>query len=95
MKKSLALAAAMFVLGASVASAQDAKTLKIGVLNDQSGLYADMGGPGSVVAAKLAVEDSGLLAKGWKIDVLGADHQTRPISLPTSPVAGLTSKAST
>ena len=77
MKKSLALAAAMFVLGASVASAQDAKTLKIGVLNDQSGLYADMGGPGSVVAAKLAVEDSGLLAKGWKIDVLGADHQNK------------------
>ena len=37
------------------------KTIKIGVLNDQTGLYADPGGPGSVLAAQMAVEDSGLL----------------------------------
>ncbi len=59
------------------ALAQD-KTVKIGVLNDMSSLYADIGGPNSVVAVKMAVEDSGLLKKGWKIDVLSGDHQNKP-----------------
>jgi branched-chain amino acid transport system substrate-binding protein len=59
------------------AFAQD-KTVKIGVLNDMTSLYADIGGANSVVAVKMAVEDSGLLAKGWKIDVLSADHQNKP-----------------
>ncbi|WP_445487567.1 ABC transporter substrate-binding protein [Rhodopseudomonas sp. RCAM05734] len=59
------------------AQAQD-KTVKIGVLNDMSSLYADIGGPNSVIAAKMAVEDSGLLKKGWKIDVLSGDHQNKP-----------------
>src|SRR3981189_2600125 len=59
------------------ALAQD-KTAKIGVLNDMSSLYADIGGPNSVVAVKMAVEDSGLAAKGWKIDVLSGDHQNKP-----------------
>ncbi|HMN73470.1 MAG TPA: ABC transporter substrate-binding protein, partial [Rhodoblastus sp.] len=54
------------------------KTVKIGVLNDMSSLYADIGGPNSVVAAKLAVEDSGLEKKGWKIEILSADHQNKP-----------------
>jgi branched-chain amino acid transport system substrate-binding protein len=62
---------------ATSALAQD-KTAKIGVLNDMSSLYADIGGPNSVAAVKMAVEDSGLLAKGWKIDVLSADHQNKP-----------------
>ena len=57
--------------------AQD-KAVKIGVLNDMSSLYADIGGPNSVVAVKMAVEDSGLLAKGWKIDVISGDHQNKP-----------------
>jgi len=57
--------------------AQD-KTVKIGVLNDMSSLYADIGGPNSVVAVKMAVEDSGLLKKGWKIEVLSGDHQNKP-----------------
>lgn len=73
----IAVAAAAIALFAADAHAQAGKTLKIGVINDQSGLYADMGGVGSVAAAKLAVEDSGLLAKGWKIEVLGADHQNK------------------
>ena len=59
------------------ALAQD-KTAKIGVLNDMSSLYADIGGPNSVAAVKMAVEDSGLPAKGWKIDVLSSDHQNKP-----------------
>jgi branched-chain amino acid transport system substrate-binding protein len=54
------------------------KVVKIGVLNDMSGLYADLAGPGSVIAAQMAVEDSGLTKKGWKIDVLSADHQNKP-----------------
>src|SRR5437764_4314719 len=62
---------------ATSALAQD-KTVKIGVLNDMSSLYADIGGPNSVVAIKMAVEDSGLLKKGWKIDVLSGDHQNKP-----------------
>src|SRR5690348_12623444 len=57
--------------------AQD-KTVKIGVLNDMSSLYADIGGPNSVVAIKMAVEDSGLKAKGWNIEVLSGDHQNKP-----------------
>jgi branched-chain amino acid transport system substrate-binding protein len=55
-----------------------AHTVKIGVLNDQSGPYADMGGIGSVVAARLAIEDSGLAARGWQIDLVFADHQNKP-----------------
>jgi branched-chain amino acid transport system substrate-binding protein len=62
---------------ATPALAQD-KTAKIGVLTDMSSLYADINGPGTVVAVKMAVEDSGLPAKGWKIEVLGGDHQNKP-----------------
>jgi branched-chain amino acid transport system substrate-binding protein len=62
---------------ATSALAQD-KTAKIGVLNDMSSLYADIGGPNSVTAVKMAVEDSGLPAKGWKIEVLSADHLNKP-----------------
>jgi len=77
-RRSAALAAfAAFGLVASSALADD-KVVKIGVLNDMSSLYADIGGPNSVVAVKMAVEDSGLLAKAWKIDVIGGDHQNKP-----------------
>lgn len=62
--------------GCAAASAQD-RTIKIGALSDQSGLYADATGPGSTLAAQMAVEDSGLTAKGWKIEVLTADHQNK------------------
>src|SRR5712675_1237199 len=74
------LAALISVAGiclAAPAYAQD-KTVKIGVLNDMSSLYADIGGPNSVVAVKMAVEDSGLTKKGWKIDVVSGDHQNKP-----------------
>jgi len=52
--------------------------VKIGVLDDMSGLYADVGGQGSILAAQMAIEDSGLVAKGWKIDMISADHQNKP-----------------
>jgi branched-chain amino acid transport system substrate-binding protein len=74
------LAALVTVAGVALAApafAQD-KNIKIGVLNDMSSLYADIGGPNSVAAIKMAVEDSGLVAKGWKIDVLSGDHQNKP-----------------
>jgi branched-chain amino acid transport system substrate-binding protein len=73
----LLLTTALTFAAAGVASAQD-KTVKIGALSDQSGLYADLGGPGSTLAAQMAVEDSGLAAKGWKIDVISGDHQNKP-----------------
>ena len=70
------LACAAFGFATS-ASAQD-KSVTIGVLNDMSSLYADIGGPGAVVAVKMAVDDSGLAAKGWKIEVISGDHQNKP-----------------
>ena len=74
---SLLLSTAMSLAAAGSACAQD-KTVKIGSLSDQSGLYADLGGPGSTLAAQMAVEDSGLTAKGWKIDIVAGDHQNKP-----------------
>jgi len=65
-------------LGLAIPALAQDKTAKIGVLNDMSSLYADIGGPNSVAAVKMAVEDSGLPAKGWKIDVLSSDHQNKP-----------------
>jgi branched-chain amino acid transport system substrate-binding protein len=65
-------------LGLATSALADDKVVKIGVLNDMSGLYADIGGPNSVAAVKMAVEDSGLTAKGWKIEVLSGDHQNKP-----------------
>jgi branched-chain amino acid transport system substrate-binding protein len=64
-------------LCASAAVAQD-KNVKIGVLTDNSGLYSDLGGAGSTLAAQMAIEDSGLAAKGWKVDLISADHQNKP-----------------
>ncbi|MBA2400006.1 MAG: ABC transporter substrate-binding protein [Bradyrhizobium sp.] len=61
----------------TAAMAQD-KNVKIGVLTDNSGLYSDLGGAGSTLAAQMAIEDSGLAAKGWKIDLISADHQNKP-----------------
>ncbi|MPZ56977.1 MAG: ABC transporter substrate-binding protein [Rhizobiales bacterium] len=52
--------------------------VKIGVMNDMSGTYADLSGQGSVVAAQMAVEDFGAAAKGLKVEIVGADHQNKP-----------------
>src|SRR3954471_17186655 len=76
-RRSAALLACAAFGFATSASAQD-KTATIGVLNDMSSLYADIGGPGAVTAINMAVEDSGLRAKGWKIDVISGDHQNKP-----------------
>jgi len=65
-------------LTAAVAASADDKVVKVGALSDQSGLYADLAGPGSTLAAQMAIEDSGLTSKGWKIDVISGDHQNKP-----------------
>ena len=73
----LLLGTALTLASAGFAFAQD-KSVKIGALSDQSGLYSDLGGPGSTLAAQMAAEDSGLAAKGWKIDIISGDHQNKP-----------------
>jgi branched-chain amino acid transport system substrate-binding protein len=77
-KRSLSLAAALaLAIGAAHAQISDG-VVKIGVMNDQSGTYADLAGPGSVVAARMAVEDFGAAKKGLKVEILVADHQNKP-----------------
>jgi branched-chain amino acid transport system substrate-binding protein len=71
------LGTALALAAGGDAFAQD-KTIKIGVLTDNSGLYSDLGGAGSTLAAQMAIEDSGMQAKGWKIDLISADHQNKP-----------------
>ena len=71
----LALASAAGLLLASAAMAVD---VKIGVLNDRSGVYADLSGEGSVIAARMAVEDFDAAAKGINVEIVSADHQNKP-----------------
>jgi branched-chain amino acid transport system substrate-binding protein len=79
MKRLLGLAAIAVATVCSPAQAQISDgVIKIGVMNDMSGTYADLTGPGSVVAAQMAVEDFGAAAKGLKVEVVGADHQNKP-----------------
>ena len=76
-----AIAAALST-GMMMAHAQQGKLsgdgVKIGVLTDMSGVYADYGGPGAVAAAKMAVQDFGGKMFGKPIEVVNADHQNKP-----------------
>ena len=74
------LIAGLGLAGAGMAQAQiSGNVVKIGVLSDMSGLYADIGGPGSVVAAKMAVDDYLKASKSQlKVEVVSADHQNKP-----------------
>ena len=72
-----ALCATILSLGASGARASG-DSVKIGVLNDQSGMYADLSGQGSVVAARMAAEDFGGTVLGKPIEIIFADHQNKP-----------------
>jgi branched-chain amino acid transport system substrate-binding protein len=79
MKRLFSIAAVAGALACGTAYAQTADDVtKIGVLNDMSGLYSDISGPGSVVAAKMAVEDFGAAQKGMKVEIVSADHQNKP-----------------
>lgn len=75
--KTLLAATALGALMASPALAQQI-SVKAGVLNDRSGLYADLSGEGSVIAARLAVEDFKAAEKGIKVEIVSADHQNKP-----------------
>src|SRR3954453_9308414 len=72
------LLAAVAVGGLLLAGPALAQGVKIGILNDQSGVYADYGGKWSFEAAKMAVEDFGGEVLGHKIEVISADHQNKP-----------------
>jgi branched-chain amino acid transport system substrate-binding protein len=72
----LAVAGAM-AAGAAQAQISD-NVVKIGILSDMSSLYTDLAGAGSVVAARMAVEDSGIEKRGIKIEYVSADHQNKP-----------------
>ncbi|GAU81532.1 ABC transporter substrate-binding protein [Bosea sp. BIWAKO-01] len=75
--KTLLLGSVFGALLASPALAQQI-SVKAGVLNDRSGLYADLSGEGSVVAARMAVEDFKAAEKGIKVEIISADHQNKP-----------------
>lgn len=72
--------ASCFALAAGTAFAQEISNdvVKIGILNDQSGVYADFGGKNSVEAARMAVEEFGGSVLGKKIEIITADHQNKP-----------------
>ena len=73
------IAAMSLLLGSTAAHAKIAdRTVVIGVLNDRSGIYADFGGPGSELAARMAIEDFGGKVNGMPIQVIAADHQNKP-----------------
>ena len=82
MRRVLMIAASVLVAGVaaigSPAGAAD-DVIRIGVLNDQSGVYADLGGVGSVIAAQMAVEDAGGKVLGRPVEgkVINADHQSK------------------
>jgi len=75
--RSLIALGALFLLAGTAQAQISDGAIKIGVLNDQSGTYADLAGPGSVVAARMAVEDFGAAKKGMKVEILAADHQNK------------------
>ncbi|HJS84447.1 MAG TPA: ABC transporter substrate-binding protein [Acetobacteraceae bacterium] len=72
------VAAAALSAGAAWAQGADQGPVKIGVLSDMSGLYSDIGGAGSVQAAKMAIEDFGGKLLGKPIELVSADHQNKP-----------------
>lgn len=64
--------------GSQGSGAPKGNTFKIGVLTDMSGLYADLAGPGSLLAAKMAVEEFGGKVNGVPVEVIGGDHLNKP-----------------
>ena len=74
----LVIMAALGLVAAPAAQAQISDgVIKIGVLTDMSSLYADLSGQGSVIAARMAVEDFGAAKKGMKVEIVSADHQNK------------------
>ena len=75
----LLAAAALLAFGPThLATAQTAKAVKIGILNDQGGPYSSITGPGAVAAARMAIEDAGGSVLGQPVELVAADHQHKP-----------------
>jgi branched-chain amino acid transport system substrate-binding protein len=68
----------MLLAGGGIAASADEGPVKIGVLTDMSSLYSDIGGPGSVAAAQMAIDDFGGKVLGKQIELVSADHQNKP-----------------
>src|SRR6201992_1724622 len=78
MRRNIVAALALLLGAGLTTSAVAQQPVKLGVLNDQAGLYADLTGMGSVYAARMAVEDYGGKVLGRPIEVIFADHQNKP-----------------
>jgi branched-chain amino acid transport system substrate-binding protein len=76
-RRAVLAAAASAAILPRFASAQT-PTIRIGVLNDQSGTYRDDGGPTGVICARQAPVDFGISGKGWNVEIIAADHQNKP-----------------
>jgi len=76
--KTAAVASAVPVVGLPARARAQSTTLKIGVLNDQSGVYREISGPTSTACVRQAIIDSGITAKGVNVEVVQADHQNKP-----------------
>jgi branched-chain amino acid transport system substrate-binding protein len=72
------IAAAALLASSSAFAQYTDGVVRIGVMSDMSSLYSDVGGPGSVAAAKLAVADFNAAAKGIKVEIISGDHQNKP-----------------
>lgn len=78
MRRSLSAITAVLLLAPFLAHAQIPATVKIGVLNDMNGPFADQSGRGSVVAANMAAEEFAVSNAGFKVEILSADHLNKP-----------------
>ena len=87
--------AAALMLSAPASAEMSGEVVKIGVLNDMSGLYADIGGAGSVEAARMAIADFGGTVNGKKIELIVADDQNKPDIGVAVALTGSTMTAST
>ncbi|KAB1068922.1 ABC transporter substrate-binding protein [Methylobacterium planeticum] len=72
------VSAAISLAAVTGASSAEAIRVKVGVLNDMSGVYSDTGGKGSVLAARMAVEDFAQASKDVQVEIVSADHQNKP-----------------
>ncbi len=69
---------AVLVLSTTASAEMSGDNVKIGILTDMSGIYSDIGGPGSVEAARMAIADFGGSVNVKKIELISADHQNKP-----------------
>ena len=76
--RTMAIVAAALMCGVAAFAQSGTQTVKIAVLSDMSSLYADIGGPGSVAAAKMAIADFAKVNPNLKVELVSGDHQNKP-----------------